>query len=150
VGRILLASEGRPITPEAVEAAASLAHELNAEVRVFSIARIWGTSLGLPMPGLLPSKQEWDVQRENVRQAVEELRGRGLDVQGQVIATRKPGKRIVREAQFRACDAIVMSADPSKRWLRADFMWSQEPQRVRRRAARANIPVRLVGESDRK
>ena len=102
------------------------------------------------MPGLLPSKPEWDEQRENVRRAVDALRKRGLDVQGQVIATRKAGKRIVREAQVRACDAIVMSADPSKHWLRADFMWSQEPQRVRRRAGRAKIPVHLVGESDRK
>jgi hypothetical protein len=112
-------------------------------VRVFSIARIWGTSLGLPMPGLLPSKPEWDAQREQVTRAVQALRGQGIQAEGQVIASRKPGKRIVREATFRACDAIVMSADPSRHWLRADFMWSQEPQRVRRRA---KMPVHLVGE----
>jgi hypothetical protein len=40
-----------------------------------------------------------------------------------------------------------MSADPSRRWLVGDFMWSQEPQRVRRRA---KMPVHLVGEDDRK
>jgi nucleotide-binding universal stress UspA family protein len=140
---VLLASEGREITAEAVEATARLARELNASVRVFSIARIWGTSLGLPMPGLLPSKREWDQQREHVARAVETLRGQGIEAQGQVIATRKPGKRIVREAEFRDCDAIVMSADPSRNWLRGDFMWSQEPQRVRRRA---KMPVHLVGE----
>ena len=116
-------------------------------MRVFSIARIWGTSLGLPMPGLLPSKREWDEQREQVTQAVEALRARGLKTEGQVIASRKPGKRIVREAEFRGCDAIVMTADPSRHWLRGDFMWSQEPQRVRRRAARAKMPVHLVGEA---
>jgi nucleotide-binding universal stress UspA family protein len=144
---VLLASEGRVITPEAVEAAARLARELNASVRVFSIARIWGTSLGLPMPGLLPSRREWDEQREHVTRAVETLRSQGIEAEGQVNATRKPGKRIVREAEFRGCDAIVMSADPSRHWLRGDFMWSQEPQRVRRRA---KMPVHLVGEEDRK
>jgi universal stress protein family protein len=138
------------ITPDAVAAAARLARELNAEVRVFSIARIWGTSLGLPMPGLLPSKREWDEQREHVTDAVEMLRKQGIGAEGHVIASRKPGKRIVREAKFRGCDAIVMSADPSRHWLLADFMWSQEPQRVRRRATRAEIPVHLVGADDRK
>jgi nucleotide-binding universal stress UspA family protein len=132
---------------EAVEAAARLALETNATVRVFSIARIWGTSLGLPMPGLLPNKPEWDAQREHVTRTVEALRKQGIDAEGQVIASRKPGKRIVREAERYGCDAIVMSADPSRNWLVADFMWSQEPQRVRRRA---KVPVHLVEEPDRK
>jgi nucleotide-binding universal stress UspA family protein len=133
---------------EAIEAAADLARELNAQVRVFSIARIWGTSLGLPMPGLLPSKQEWDEQREQVTRAVEALRRQGIDAEGQVIAARKAGKRIVREAESRGCDAIVMSADRSRNWFLGDFMWSQEPQRVRRRARRAKMPVHLVGETN--
>jgi nucleotide-binding universal stress UspA family protein len=124
-----------------VEEAARLAKESKASVRVFSIARIWGTSLGLPMPGLLPTKREWDEQRKVVTDAVDALERKGVEAQGRVIATRKGGKRIVAEAERLGCEAIVMTADADRQWLLGDFMWSQEPQRVRRRA---KVPVHLV------
>src|SRR5207237_9768296 len=41
---VLLASEGRAITPAAVELAARLAREAGGGVHVFSVARVWGTS----------------------------------------------------------------------------------------------------------
>jgi len=145
--RILLASEGRVIPPGAVEAAARLAKQSSAPVRVFSVARIWGSGLGLPMPGLLPSKREWDQQRELVLDAVRTLRKQGLEADGHVLATRKATKRIVSEAERLGCDVIVMAADAPRPWLLADWMWSQEPYRVRRRA---KIPVLLVQEEDRK
>jgi nucleotide-binding universal stress UspA family protein len=131
--KILLASEGREIRSAAVEAAAELADRSRAPVKVFSIARIWGTSLGLPMPGLLPQKREWDAQRDIVTRAVKVLRKRGIEAEGQVVATRRPAKRILREAERSRCDVIVMGA--------------QEPYRVLRRA---RIPVVLVQEDDRK
>ena len=105
--RILLASEGRVIPPGAVEAAARLAKQSSAPVRVFSVARIWGSGLGLPMPGLLPSKREWDQQRELVLDAVRTLRKQGLEADGHVLATRKATKRIVSEAERLGCDVIV-------------------------------------------
>ena len=116
-------------------------------VRVFSIARVWGTSLGLPMPGLLPTKREWDEQRKVVTDAVDAVERKGVEAQGRVIATRKGSKRIVAEAERLGCEAIVMTADADRHWLLADFMWSQEPQRVRRRA---KVTVHLVDEPDRK
>jgi hypothetical protein len=82
-----------------------------------------------------------------VTNAVERLRQRGVEADGHVVATRKSSKRIVKEATLRGCDEIVMAADRSKPWLIADFMWSQEPQRVRRRA---KIPVHLVEEDEGK
>ena len=130
-----------------MDEAARLAKEGNASVRVFSIARIWGTSLGLPMPGLLPTKREWDEQRRIVTEAVDALRQRGIEAQGRVVATRKGNKRIVAEAERLGCAAIVMTADRSRNWLVGDLMWTQEPQRVRRRA---KLPVHLVEEPDRK
>ena len=48
----------------------TLARPRTARVRVVSIARVHGTSLGFPNPGLLPSKREWDEQRLIVRQTV--------------------------------------------------------------------------------
>ena len=140
--RILLASEGRPISAEAVDFVAALASRTGAVVYVFSIARIWGTGLGLPMPGLLPSRREWDEQHDIVGKAVKTLRARGVDAQGRVLGTRRAAKRIAGEAERLECDAVVMTADPSRAWLVADFMWSQEPQRVRRRS---RLPVYLVG-----
>lgn len=137
VRRVLLASEGRAIPTRAVDYAA----RFGAPVHVFSIARVWGTSLGLPNPGLLPTRREWDEQRKLVTTAVKALRKRGIEADGHVLGTRKATKRIVGEAERLGCDAIVMAADPPRGRLVADFLWSQEPYRVRRRA---KIPVYLV------
>jgi nucleotide-binding universal stress UspA family protein len=137
VRRVLLASEGRAIPKRAVDYAA----RFGAPVHVFSVARVWGTSLGLPNPGLLPTRKEWDEQRQLVTTAVKALRRRGVEADGHVLGTRKATRRIVGEAERLGCDAIVMAADPPRGRLVADFMWSQEPYRVRRRA---KIPVYLV------
>jgi nucleotide-binding universal stress UspA family protein len=140
---VLLASEGRPISAAAVERAAELARESGGSVHVFSVARVWGTSLGLPNPGLLPTKAEWDVQKAVVGNAVKALKRLGVEATGQVLATRKPTKRIVAEAERVGCSAIVMSADVPRNRLLADLMWSQEAYRVKRRA---KVPVHLVTE----
>ena len=145
--KILLASEGRAIPKRTLDLAADLAKRSRAPVRVFSVARIWGTSLGLPMPGLLPTKREWDVQRALVTDAVKALRRQGVEADGHVLATRKATKRIVSEAERLGCDVIVMAADRPRNRLLEDLMWSQEPYRVRRRAT---VPVVLVQEDDRK
>jgi nucleotide-binding universal stress UspA family protein len=138
--RILLATEGRPIPKSAADAAAELAGR-DGDVHVFSVVRVWGTSLGFPNPGLLPTKREWDAQRENIAGTVAQLRRRGVDANGRALATRKATKRIVGEAERLGCDAIVMAADPPRNRFLADLIWSQEPYRVRRRA---KVPVHLV------
>ena len=143
VDRVLLASEGRPISPAAVDLAARIAKQGGGKVHVFTVARVWGSGLGLPNPGLLPSKGEWDTQRDVVRSAVEALKRSGVDATGQVLATRKATKKIVREAERLDCGAIVMGADPPRNRVLADMMWSQEPYRVLRRA---EIPVYLAGD----
>jgi nucleotide-binding universal stress UspA family protein len=141
IRRILLASEGRGIDPNAIEFTADLARRGRARVFVFSIARVWGTSFGFPNPGLMPTRKEWDEQREWTAAAVRALERHGLEAQGRVLATRKATRRIVHEAERLECDAIVMAGDAPRSWLVSDLMWSQEPYRVRRRA---RIPVYLV------
>jgi nucleotide-binding universal stress UspA family protein len=138
---ILLASEGRAIPPAAVEFAGRLAKQAGAEVPVLSIARIWGASLGLPHPGLLPNKREWQEQRERVAAAVAGLKRRDIRASGQVLGTRNAAKRILTEARRHRADAIVMAADRPRHWLLSDLIWSQEPYRVRRLA---EVPVYLV------
>jgi len=146
-GGVLLATEGRPIPKAAVERAAELANKSGAPVHVFSVARVWGSSLGFPNPGLMPTKAEWDKQRQVVKHAVARLRRKGIEADGRVVGSRAAAKKIVREAHRLGCDAIVMGADPPRSRLVGDFMWSQEPYRVRRRAG--DLPVYLVVDGAR-
>ena len=141
IERILLASEGRAIPAQAIEFAARLAAPKKAAVEVLSIARVHGTAFGFPSPGLLPTRHEWQEQRDLVARAVKALRKRGLEVNGEVVGTRKAASRICQQAQSLGCDVIVMAADPPRNRVAGDFLWSQEPYRVRRKA---DIPVYLV------
>jgi nucleotide-binding universal stress UspA family protein len=141
---VLLASEGRAIPAAAVDRAAELARESGGRVHVFSIARVWGTSLGFPNPGLQPNRHEWKAQRAVVGDAVKALESYGVDATAHVLGTSKATKRIVAEAERLGCTAIVMAADPPRNRIVADLMWSQEPYRVQRRA---KVPVHLVTAS---
>ncbi|MGO9958887.1 MAG: universal stress protein [Solirubrobacteraceae bacterium] len=144
VERILLASEGRAIPDGALARAIELARASGASVHVLSIARVHGVAFGLPNPGLLPTKREWDEQRESVRKTVARIRRKGIDASGHVVGTRKATKRILGEAELQGCDAIVMAADPDRNRLVGSMLWEQEPQRVKRRA---KVPVYLIRES---
>ena len=139
--RILLASDGRPYSNAVLARVVELATRSNASVQVLSIARVHGVAFGLPNPGLLPTKREWDEQREIVRKAVARLRRKGIDADGHVVGTRNATKRICQEAVITHAGAIVMAADPDRGRIVGDFMWTQEPQRVRRKA---QVPVFLV------
>ena len=143
--RILLASEGRQIPAAAVDRVLELADRSGASAHVFTVARIHGVSFGLQTPGLRPTKQEWQDQRDSIAKAVKRLNRKGVEAEGHVFGTRKATKRIVEEAQKTGCQAIGMAADPDRNRFLGDFMWTQEPQRVRRKA---KIPVFLVPDPD--
>ena len=140
-GRILLASEGRSIPDEAIQRTIELAERSGASVRVLSIARVHGVAFGLQTPGLMPNKREWEEQREIVHKAIKRLRRKGIEADGHVVGTRKAAKSICQEAVAAGCEAIVMAADRDRNRFVGDFLWTQEPQRVRRRA---KVPVYLV------
>jgi hypothetical protein len=144
VKAVLLASEDRDISPQAISLAGKIAERSRAPVHVLVIARIWGTSFGFPNPGLMPNKREWEEQRKKAELAVRALKGWGLEADGQVFGTRNAAKKIIEMARLRGCGAIVMAADEPKGRLLGNMVWSQEPYRVRRRA---DIPVYLVTES---
>ncbi|MGZ4187960.1 MAG: universal stress protein [Solirubrobacteraceae bacterium] len=143
--RILLASEGREIPDAAIKRAIDLARQSHGSVHVFSIARVHGVAFGLPSPGLLPTKREWQEQRELVTKAVRRIERKGIDAKGHVLGTRNATKKICEEAKLEGCDVIVMGADPDRNRVVGNLLWSQEPQRVRRRA---KIPVVLVFEDE--
>jgi nucleotide-binding universal stress UspA family protein len=139
--RILLASEGRPIPDAAIARAVELAQSRGTCVHVLAIARVHGVSLGMPTPGLLPTREEWAAQRTIVASAIERLRALRVEADGHVLGTRNATKRICDEARSKGCEAIVMAADADRSRFVADMMWSQEPQRVYRRS---RAPVFLV------
>ena len=62
-----------------------------------------------------------------------------------MLGTRNATKKILEEAEAHRCEAIVMAADPDRNRVVATAMWSQEPQRVRRKA---KLPVYLVPADD--
>lgn len=138
---ILLASEGRKIPAATVAFVARLAKNAAAEVHVLSIARIWGSSFGLPHPGLMPNSREWKAQHDLVAEALAGLKSLGIEASGQVLSSRNAGKRILAEARRRGTDAIVMAADGPRHWMINDLIWSQEPYRVRRLAP---VPVYVI------
>jgi nucleotide-binding universal stress UspA family protein len=140
IHRLMVASEGRKIRHPVIVRAMELARPHQATIFVMSVARVWGTSLGFPNPGLQPTRHEWDEQRLIVREAVSAFEKAGFEASGLVLATRRARKRILSEARHRSMDAIVMGADP-KRAIVGDFIWSQEPHRV---ARSRRIPVYLV------
>jgi nucleotide-binding universal stress UspA family protein len=140
-GGILLASEGRPIPRAAVEKAAELGRASGLPVHVFAIARIYGSGFALPNPWLRPNAREWQEQRDSIGAAIKLLEKRGVQADGDILGTRKATKRIVGAARDLGCEAIVMAADPPRGRVIGNFMWSQEPYRVKRRA---RIPVHLV------
>jgi nucleotide-binding universal stress UspA family protein len=142
--RILLATEGRNIPDSAIDRVVELADAsgpARPRVRVLAIARVHGVAFAFPNPGLMPTRQELADRKDTVARAIKRLRRHGIDASGHVVGTRKATARIVEEAAREECQAIVMAADPDRNRFVADMMWSQEPQRVRRRA---RVPVFLV------
>jgi nucleotide-binding universal stress UspA family protein len=142
--RILLASEGRPFSIATIDLVEELVDRDIGSVRVLSLARVHGVSFGMPHPGLLPTKKEWQEQRDIVAKAVARLKRRGIEADGHVVGTRKSTKRIYQEAKVTGCHAIVMGADRDRHRLVRDMFWEQEPQRVRSRSKRSKLPVYLV------
>ncbi len=141
--KILLASVGPPISDAMIRRVVEVAAGFpdRPAVIVFSVARIWGTRLGLPNPGLYPNRREMEEQRQIVRDAADALRRKGFEVHTRVGSARGAGKAIGWEAQRAGCHAIVVG-DPmteAKRWER--LLKGDEANQV---ARYAKVPVHVV------
>jgi nucleotide-binding universal stress UspA family protein len=136
---ILLATVGEPFDRAVVERAVTLAEKSRPVIHVMSIARIWGTALGLQHPGLRPSKQEWRTQAELVADVVKQLERKGFTAKGRVVATRNPAKAIASEVVATKADVVVMGRRRATLWSR--LQRRDETGRVRRRS---RVPVDIV------
>jgi nucleotide-binding universal stress UspA family protein len=136
---ILLATVGEPFDRAVIDRAVALAGKSRPVIHVMSIARIWGTALGLQHPGLRPSKQEWRTQAELVAEVVKQLERKGFTAKGRVVATRNPAKAIAGEAVATKADVVVMGRRRPTLWSR--LQRRDETGRVRRRS---RVPVDIV------
>ncbi len=77
-------------------------------VAVLSILKVYGSSFGLPNPGLLPNRHERDEQYAIVQRAITAVERRGGMADGQIAATRSAGRTIAKVARRRQVRYVVM------------------------------------------
>ncbi len=137
---VLLATTESSFSAEAIRLAAQVAGDTSVAVVV--ITRIHGYALGIPNPGLLPTRQEQDIAKQAVAEAVRALRRHGVAADGQVAATRTAAKTISRIAQVRHARHIVM--DRSDRGSRLRRLIEGDPAAGLRRRLDPNVDIHLV------
>jgi hypothetical protein len=119
---VLLASTGGEFRRESIRLCQSLA--VDRPVAVLVIARIYGSSFGLPNPGLLPTIKERRAAQDRVDQAMQELRALGVASDGQVLITRHGTRGIARVARARSAQFVVVEAphqSPLRRLVEGGF-----------------------------
>jgi hypothetical protein len=113
---VLIATVGVPIPPEVIRRAVQLSE--GRPVAVVSIARIYGSSFGLPNPGLLPTRTEMDEQLALVNKAIDRLERTGTEAWGQVATTRRFAKAIAQAARSRGVGHVLVVTSEVARWRR--------------------------------
>ncbi len=108
---VLLASSGAPFSRAAVRRAHELAG--GQPVAVLSILKVYGSTFGLPNPGLMPTRREREEQFKIVGRAIADLERRGCTVDGQIAATRSAGRTIAKVARTRQVRYVVMDSGPA-------------------------------------
>jgi hypothetical protein len=111
---VLIATVGLPIPPKVIRRAVQLSQ--GQPVAVVSIARIYGSSFGLPNPGLLPTRTEMDEQLTLVNKAIDRLERSGTEAWGQVATTRRFAKTIAQAARARGVGHVLVVTSEVARW----------------------------------
>lgn len=138
---VLLASDGRePFSESAVARAAALSG--GGAVGVVTVAKVYGTSFGLPHPGLLPTKAELAERRGWVEEAVARLRRDRIEADGQVAVTRRTTKKLAQIAVLRGARGVVID-ETSSRGLRRRIEGDVGSE-LRRKLRRHGIDVEIV------
>ena len=138
---VLLASDGRRgFGSRAVARAAVLAG--SEPVAVVTIAKIHGSSFGLPAPGLMPTKDEMNERLGWIRDALARLERDGADADGQVAQTRRAVRTIARIARTREVRVVVSESADQARWR--TFIEGDVSAGVARRLKRSGIEVEVL------
>ncbi len=113
---VLIGSVGVAIPRTVIDRAVELSR--GRPVAIVTIARIYGSSLGLPNPGLLPTRAEMDEQLAIVNRAIDRLERSGVEAWGQVASTRRYAKTIAHAARARGVDHVLVVSPGTQRWRR--------------------------------
>jgi hypothetical protein len=112
---LIAAPMGDPVPPSVVKRALRLSG--GEPVAVVTIARIYGSSLGLPNPGLMPTRKEMATQKSQIDKTVRLIEKGGSEAWGQIAATRKPVKTVAAVAKVRGVRHVIVVRTPQeKRW----------------------------------
>jgi K+-sensing histidine kinase KdpD len=114
--RVLLVTVAHGPEPELVRRTLELATPEHAKITVLGVAKIYGTSLGLPHPGLQPNRIEWQIVRDGVEEAADELRAQGFEVRVGLTRARNVPKMVAKWVKARNFHAVVVSAPEKPRW----------------------------------
>ena len=112
---VLIASNGVAVPGSAVRLALRMGG--GEPVAVLTIARLYGSSLGLQNPGLMPTRKELAEQMQVVDRAVLSIEKAGAQAWGQLAITRRPAKTIAAAAKARGVShVIVVRPEQPVRW----------------------------------
>ena len=109
---------------------------------VLSILKVYGSTFGMPNPGLLPTRREREEQFAIVNRAIKDLEQRGCTVDGQIAATRSAGRTIAKVARVRQVRYVVMDS-PTATGVRRII--EGEITGIVRRRLRDGATLELVG-----
>ena len=137
--RVLLVTVAHAPEPELVQRTLELAGPEHAKITVLGVAKIYGTSLGLPHPGLQPNRIEWQIVRDGVEEAADELRAHGFEVRVGLTRARNIPKMVAKWVQARNFHAVVVSAPDKPRWRAL-----VEGDLAREITRRSGVPVHAV------
>jgi K+-sensing histidine kinase KdpD len=126
---VLIATVGIAIPPAVIRQAVQLSE--GRPVAVVAIARIYGSSFGLPSPGLMPTRKEMDEQLAFVKKAIQRLERSGVEAWGQVASTRRYARTIAQVARVRGVSHVLVVTPEAPRWRR--LMEGDTARDVRRR-----------------
>jgi len=117
----------------------ALATPEHAKITVLGIAKVFGTSLGLPHPGLKPTPLEWEAQRKITQDAADELRIQGFDILIAMAKARNAPKLIGRWVRAKHFHAVVIPDPERPGWRRRI-----EGELTKEIGRHANVPVYAV------
>ena len=103
-----MATAAVPLSKDVLEAVVRLATPERARITVLSVARVYGTSLGFPNPGLQPNRLEIEENKRIIEEAADTLRKRGFEVRVGLSKSRNAPKMIARWAKAKNFHAIVV------------------------------------------
>jgi hypothetical protein len=129
---VLIATVGIAIPPTVIRRAVELSE--GRPVAIVAIARIYGSSFGLPSPGLMPTRKEMEEQLAVVNKAIARLEKAGIEAWGQVASTRRYAKTIAQAGRARGVSSVLVVTPEVPRWRR--LMEGDTARDVRRRVGK--------------